>query len=93
MKTMKTYHEFNDDLVQLDASEKIDETAIKTVTSIALVSKIRSLYKQIKSTKFNKNDDPDIQLDKLFHKIDLLSDQSIKLSYLIAQLAYMKEKN
>jgi len=89
---MKTYHEFSNDLIQLDASESIDESVIRTVTSVALVSKIRSLYKQIKSTKFNKNDDPDIQIDKLFHKIDLLSDQSINLSYLIAQLAYMKER-
>jgi len=89
---MKTYNEFSDDLVQLNASEQIDESVLRTVTSVALVSKIRSLYKQIKSTKFSKNDEPDVQLYKLFHKIDLLSDQSIKLSYLIAQIAYMKEK-
>jgi hypothetical protein len=89
---MKTYHEFSNDLVPLDATETIDESVIRTATSIALVSKIRSLYKQIKQTKFSKNDEPDVQLDKLFSKIDLLSDQSIKLSYLIAQLAYMKER-
>ena len=89
---MKTYHEFSNDLLPLDATETIDESIIRTATSVALVAKIRSLYKQIKSTKFSKNDEPDIQLDKLFTKIDLLSDQSIKLSYLIAQLAYMKER-
>ena len=72
MKTMKTYHEFNDYLVQLDASEQIDESIIRPVTSVALVSKIRSLYKQIKSKNFSKKDEADVQLDKLFSKIDLL---------------------
>ncbi len=89
---MKTYHEFSNDLVPIDELDTIDEGVMRTATSVALVAKIRSLYKQIKSTKFSKNDAPEVQLDKLFSKIDLLADQSIKLSYLIAQLAYMKEK-
>ncbi len=76
----------------IDELDTIDEGVMRTATSVALVAKIRSLYKQIKSTKFSKNDTPDAQLEKLSSKIDLLSDQSIKLSYLIAQLAYMKEK-
>ena len=89
---MKTYREISNDLVLKDNPEQIDESVIRTATSIALVSKIRNLYNKIKSNRFSKNDAPEVQLEKLFSKIDMLSDQSIKLSYLIAQLAYMKER-
>jgi hypothetical protein len=89
---MKTYHEFSNDFSKEDEPEQIDEGIIRSATSVVLVAQIRNLYKQIKLKKFMRNDDPDIQLDKLFTKIDLLSNQSIKLSYLIAQLAYMKDQ-
>jgi hypothetical protein len=93
---MKTYNEFSSDFTRINEPsnpENLEESILRTATSIALVSKVRSLYKQIKQThKFNKNDNPEVQLEHLFSKIDLLSDQVIKLSYLIAQLSYMKEK-
>ncbi len=88
---MKTYKEITSRLVLTNESEPMDESVLRTGTSIFLVSKIKDLYKKIRSTKFSSTDEPDIQLEKLFHKIDLLSDQSQKLSYLIAQLDYMKK--
>ncbi len=69
--------------------EELTETW-RTIGTVALVMKIRSLATKIQNVKFSSTDSTEEQIEKMFTKIDLHSQQTSNLSYLVAQINLSK---
>jgi hypothetical protein len=94
---MKTYklliNEIKDRRVDaLNITEETKELteSWRTIGAVALVMRIKSLATKIQNVKFSSTDSTEEQIEKMFTKIDLHSQQTSNLSYLVAQINLSK---
>ena len=83
---MKTLQEIQD-----NNQEYLDEGSLRTVSGVVIVGKIRTIEKQIKSTKIVDTDGQLIPL-QLNKKIDLLSTLGMFQSILTGSLQLLSKK-
>ena len=75
---MKTFNEYIDDDLQ--------ENALRSLSAVAITAKVNTLYNQIVSIKHLRQDKDEQFADKLFLKLDLLSQQTRYVAVLVAGL-------
>lgn len=96
---MKTFKEFKDTVITgnehvIDEDELLDvqEGLLRTVGGVGLTVKIRNISKEVKNVTYNKSDELEQTLQKMFKKMDLLSKQLLVNSLLVTQLGLMNRK-
>jgi hypothetical protein len=71
--------------------EVIEETTLRTMSAIALTARVRQLQNQITNIRIRSNEPQLSLMNKLFLKLDLISNQNFINSILISQ-TLIKEK-
>ena len=80
------------DFIQLDElqdTDQLNETTLRTMSAVVLTAKIRSLQNQITSIKIRPNEPLPSSMIKLFQKLDLISNQNFITSILVSQTSLM----
>ena len=75
---MKTFNQYSHEYLQ--------ESALRSLSAVAITAKVNTLYNQILSIKHLRQDKDDLTTDKLFRKIDLLAQQNRNVAVLVAGL-------
>ena len=96
-KTFKEFRESqitgNEDLVDVDEMVELQDGMLRTVGGVGLTMKIQSVNKEIKNVHYNRSDDIERTVEKLFKKVDLLSKQITVMGVLVTQLGLMSGNN
>ena len=82
---MKTFNQYSDEYLQ--------ETTLRTLSAVAITAKVNTLYNQIVSIKHLRQDKDEQFADKLFLKLDLLSQQTRNVAVLVAGLDLTKRNS
>ena len=90
---------FFNDFIQLNNNsdpesypEVIEEAALRTMSAIALTAKVRQLQNQITNIRIRSNEPQLSLMNKLFLKLDLISNQNSINSILISQTSIMEKQ-
>jgi hypothetical protein len=71
--------------------EVIEETTLRTMSAIALTARVRQLQNQITNIRIRSNEPQLSLMNKLFLKLDLISNQNFINSILISQTLIMEK--
>jgi hypothetical protein len=72
--------------------EVIEETTLRTMSAIALTARVRQLQNQITNIRIRSNEPQLSLMNKLFLKLDLISNQNFINSILISQTLIMEKQ-
>ncbi len=91
MRTFTDFIQLNNDSDPELYPEVIEETTLRTMSAIALTARVRQLQNQITNIRIRSNEPQLSLMNKLFLKLDLISNQNFINSILISQ-TLIKEK-
>jgi hypothetical protein len=91
LRTFTDFIQLNNDSDPELYPEVIEETTLRTMSAIALTARVRQLQNQITNIRIRSNEPQLSLMNKLFLKLDLISNQNFINSILISQ-TLIKEK-
>lgn len=91
MRTFTDFIQLNNNQDPELYPEVIEETTLRTMSAIALTARVRQLQNQITNIRIRSNEPQLSLMNKLFLKLDLISNQNFINSILISQ-TLIKEK-
>jgi hypothetical protein len=92
LRTFTDFIQLNNDSDPELYPEVIEETALRTMSAIALTARVRQLQNQITNIKIRSNEPQLSLMNKLFLKLDLISNQNFINSILISQTLIMEKQ-
>ena len=92
MRTFTDFIQLNNNSDPELYPEVIEETVLRTMSAIALTARVRQLQNQITNIKIRSNEPQLSLMNKLFLKLDLISNQNFINSILISQTSIMEKQ-
>ena len=92
MRTFTDFIQLNNDSDPELYPEVIEETVLRTMSAIALTARVRQLQNQITNIRIRSNEPQLSLMNKLFLKLDLISNQNFINSILISQTSIMERQ-
>ena len=92
MRTFTDFIQLNNDSDPELYPEVIEETTLRTMSAIALTARVRQLQNQITNIRIRSNEPQLSLMNKLFLKLDLISNQNFINSILISQTSIMEKQ-
>ena len=92
MRTFTDFIQLNNDSDPELYPEVIEETVLRTMSAIALTARVRQLQNQITNIRIRSNEPQLSLMNKLFLKLDLISNQNFINSILISQTSIMEKQ-
>ena len=92
MRTFTDFIQLNNDSDPELYPEVIEETTLRTMSAIALTARVRQLQNQITNIRIRSNEPQLSLMNKLFLKLDLISNQNSINSILISQTSIMEKQ-
>ena len=91
MRTFTDFIQLNNNSDPELYPEVIEETVLRTMSAIALTARVRQLQNQITNIRIRSNEPQLSLMNKLFLKLDLISNQNFINSILISQTLIMEK--
>ncbi len=92
MRTFTDFIQLNNNQDPELYPEVIEETTLRTMSAIALTARVRQLQNQITNIRIRSNEPQLSLMNKLFLKLDLISNQNFINSILISQTLIMEKQ-
>ena len=92
MRTFTDFIQLNNNSDPELYPEVIEETVLITMSAIALTARVRQLQNQITNIRIRSNEPQLSLMNKLFLKLDLISNQNFINSILISQTSIMERQ-
>ena len=92
MRTFTDFIQLNNNSDPELYPEVIEETVLRTMSAIALTARVRQLQNQITNIRIRSNEPQLSLMNKLFLKLDLISNQNSINSILISQTSIMEKQ-
>lgn len=92
MRTFTDFIQLNNNSDPELYPEVIEETVLRTMSAIALTARVRQLQNQITNIRIRSNEPQLSLMNKLFLKLDLISNQNFINSILISQTSIMEKQ-
>ena len=92
MRTFTDFIQLNNNSDPELYPEVIEETVLRTMSAIALTARVRQLQNQITNIRIRSNEPQLSLMNKLFLKLDLISNQNFINSILISQTSIMERQ-
>ena len=92
MRTFTDFIQLNNNSDPELYPEVIEETVLRTMSAIALTARVRQLQNQITNIRIRSNEPQLSLMNKLFLKLDLISNQNFINSILISQTLIMEKQ-
>jgi hypothetical protein len=92
LRTFTDFIQLNKNSEPESYPEVIEETTLRTMSAIALTARVRQLQNQITNIKIRSNEPQLSLMNKLFLKLDLISNQNFINSILISQTLIMEKQ-
>ena len=92
MRTFTDFIQLNNDSDPELYPEVIEEATLRTMSAIALTARVRQLQNQITNIRIRSNEPQLSLMNKLFLKLDLISNQNFINSILISQTLIMEKQ-
>ena len=92
MRTFTDFIQLNNNSDPELYPEVIEEATLRTMSAIALTARVRQLQNQITNIRIRSNEPQLSLMNKLFLKLDLISNQNFINSILISQTSIMERQ-